>query len=85
MPGTRTGAANTWSAITPDPANGLVFVPTASPSPDYDVASQPALITVQGKQAKPIFGVEERPVPKSGTFKWEVPAGEIPWLKGHPE
>src|ERR1019366_6591895 len=50
---------------------------------DYDVASQPALITIKGKPAiavgsktgnlflldrltgKPIFGVEERPVPKS--------------------
>ena len=90
MPGTKTGAANAWSAITPDPANGLVFVPTGSASPDYfggerkgnnqyanslvalqaktgkvvwsfqtvhhdlwdyDVASQPALITVQGKPA----------------------------------
>ncbi len=122
MAGTKTGAANAWSAITPDPVNGLVFVPTGSPSPDYyggerkgsnqyansvvalhaktgkvswsfqtvhhdlwdyDVASQPALISVQGKPAlavgsktgnlflldrltgKPIFGVEERPVPKS--------------------
>ncbi|MEP6715730.1 MAG: pyrroloquinoline quinone-dependent dehydrogenase [Terriglobia bacterium] len=35
MPGTRTGAANAWSAITPDPEHGLVFVPTGSPSPDY--------------------------------------------------
>ena len=122
LPGTRIGAANAWSLITPDPANNLVFVPTGSPSPDYyggerkgdnhyansvvalnartgkvvwyfqtvhhdlwdyDVASQPALITAKGRPAvavasktgnlfildrltgKPIFGVEERPVPKS--------------------
>jgi quinoprotein glucose dehydrogenase len=122
MPGTRTGAANAWSRITPDPENNLVFVPTGSPSPDYyggerkgnneyansvvalnaktgkavwsfqtvhhdlwdyDVASPPALITVKGKPAvavgsktgnlfildrltgKPVFGVEERPVPQS--------------------
>ena len=122
LAGTRTGAANAWSTITPDPENGIVFVPTGSASPDYyggqrkgnnsyansvvalnaktgkvvwsfqtvhhdlwdyDVASQPALITVKGKPAlavgsktgnlflldrltgKPVFGVEERPVPKS--------------------
>ena len=29
------GAANTWSRITVDAANGLVFLPTGSPSPDY--------------------------------------------------
>ena len=33
--GHRTGAANTWSVIAADPARGLVFVPTGSPSPDY--------------------------------------------------
>jgi quinoprotein glucose dehydrogenase len=122
MPGTKTGAANAWSAITPDPEHDLLFVPTTSPSPDYyggerkgndgyadsmvalhsktgavawafqtvhhdlwdyDNASPPALITVKGKPAlavgsktgnlfildrltgKPVFGVEERPVPKS--------------------
>ena len=31
----RTGAANAWSAITADPARGLIFVPTGSASPDY--------------------------------------------------
>jgi quinoprotein glucose dehydrogenase len=35
MPGTQTGAANSWSRITPDPENNLVFLPTTSPSPDY--------------------------------------------------
>src|SRR5690349_19234707 len=35
MPGTRTGAANSWSIMTADPARHLVFVPTGSPSPDY--------------------------------------------------
>lgn len=124
LPGTKTGAANAWSGITPDPENDIVFVPTSSPSPDYyggartsseqykyanavvalqaktgkvvwsfqtvhhdlwdyDVASQPALITVKGRPAvavgsktgnlflldrltgKPLFGVEERAVPKS--------------------
>jgi quinoprotein glucose dehydrogenase len=122
MPGTKTGAANTWSRITPDPEHNLVFLPTTSPSPDYyggerkgnnqyadsvvalnaktgavvwsfqtvhhdlwdyDVAAPPALITVKGRPAvavgsktgnlfildrltgKPVFGVEERPVPKS--------------------
>ena len=31
----RTGAGNAWSVIAADPARGLVFVPTGSPSPDY--------------------------------------------------
>jgi quinoprotein glucose dehydrogenase len=122
LAGTRTGGANAWSLITPDPPNNRVFVPTGSPSPDYfggerkgdnryansvvalnartgkvawffqtvhhdlwdyDVAGQPALITAKGKPAvavtsktgnifildrltgQPVFGVEERPVPKS--------------------
>jgi quinoprotein glucose dehydrogenase len=135
MPGTRTGAANAWSALTPDPEHGLVFVPTGSPSPDYyggerkgsneyansvvaleaktgkvvwafqtvhhdlwdyDVASQPALITVKGRPAlavgsksgnlflldrltgKPVFGVEERPVPKSD-IPGEIASGTQPF------
>jgi len=32
---TTPGAANTWSTITIDDSNGLVFLPTSSPSPDY--------------------------------------------------
>lgn len=122
----RTGAANAWSIISVDPARGLVFVPTSSPSPDYyggerkgsnlyansvvalrastgkvvwyfqvvhhdlwdyDVASQPVLITMKRngrdvpavavgtkighlfvlhrETGKPLFPVEERPVPRS--------------------
>ena len=30
-----TGAANAWSALSADPENDLVFVPTSSPAPDY--------------------------------------------------
>ncbi len=33
--GKRRGGANAWSVIAADPARGLVFVPTGSPSPDY--------------------------------------------------
>ncbi len=143
MPGTRTGAANAWSLITPDPENGLVFVPTGSPSPDYyggerkgsnqyansivalnaktgavvwsfqtvrhdlwdyDVASQPALITVKGRPAvavgsktgnlfildrmtgKPVFGVEERQVPKSDVAGEESsPTQPFPLLPARPD
>jgi quinoprotein glucose dehydrogenase len=121
-----TGAGNVWSTISVDAERGLVFLPTGSPSPDYqgfarrgdnkwanslvvlkastgelvwefqlvhhdlwdyDVASQPTLATlrrdgaevpvvIQGSKhgnlfvleratGKPVFGVEERPVPKS--------------------
>jgi len=141
MPGTRTGAANAWSLITPDPEHNMVFVPTGSPSPDYyggqrkgnddyansvvaldaktgkviwsfqtvhhdlwdyDVASQPALIMVRGKPAvavgsktgnlfildrltgKPVFGVEERPVPKSDVPGEETsPTQPFPILPAH--
>jgi quinoprotein glucose dehydrogenase len=141
MPGTRTGAANSWSGITPDPENNLVFVPTTSPSPDYyggerkgnnqyadsvvalnaatgkvvwafqtvhhdlwdyDVAAPPALITVKGKPAvaaasktgnlfildrltgKPVFGVEERPVPQSDVPGEETsPTQPFPVLPAH--
>ena len=141
MPGTRTGAANAWSLITPDPEHNMVFVPTGSPSPDYyggerkgnnlyansvvalnaktgkviwsfqtvhhdlwdfDVASQPALITAKGKPAvavgsktgnlfildrlsgKPVFGVEERPVPKSDVPGEEAfPTQPFPVLPAH--
>jgi quinoprotein glucose dehydrogenase len=31
----RTGAGNTWSILSADPALGLVYLPTSSPSPDY--------------------------------------------------
>lgn len=30
-----TGAANAWSDISTDPALGLIYIPTSSPSPDY--------------------------------------------------
>ena len=141
MPGTRTGAANAWSRITPDPENNLVFVPTGSPSPDYyggerkgnneyansvvalnaktgkvvwsfqtvhhdlwdyDVASPPALITVKGKPAvavgsktgnlfildrlsgKPVFELEERPVPQSDVPGEETsPTQPFPVLPAH--
>jgi quinoprotein glucose dehydrogenase len=31
----RTGAGNTWSTISADPALNMVYLPTGSPSPDY--------------------------------------------------
>lgn len=31
----RTGSANAWAPLSADPARGLVFVPTSSPSPDF--------------------------------------------------
>ena len=33
--GSRAGAANAWAPMSADPARGLVFIPTSSPSPDY--------------------------------------------------
>lgn len=124
--GGRAGAANAWGVMAADPARGMLFIPTSSPSPDYfggrragdnryansvvaveartgrvvwhfqvvhhdlwdyDVASQPNLVEVArgGQRApavavttkighlfvldrltgRPLFPVEERPVPAS--------------------
>jgi quinoprotein glucose dehydrogenase len=42
LPSTNpTGAANAWSAISSDPATGLVFVPTGSASPDFYGGERP--------------------------------------------
>lgn len=41
MPRQKTGAANAWSILSADPARGLVFVPTGSPSPDYYGGERP--------------------------------------------
>ncbi|WP_230293635.1 pyrroloquinoline quinone-dependent dehydrogenase [Croceicoccus sp. Ery5] len=121
-----TGAANIWTLLSGDPARGLVFLATTSPSPDYygatrkfdipyanavvavrvatgevawhyqivhhdlfdyDLAVQPMLVTIEKDGAprdvviqatkqglifvldrdngKPVFPVEERPVPAS--------------------
>jgi quinoprotein glucose dehydrogenase len=122
----QTGAANTWATISVDEKNGLVFIPTSCPSPDYyggervgqnlygnslvalqastgkmiwyfqvvhhdlwdyDIAAQPVLTTIykdgiktpvviigtkmgfifvlDRMTGKPVFPVEERPVPAS--------------------
>jgi outer membrane protein assembly factor BamB len=37
----RAGAANAWSVLAADPERDLVFVPTASPSPDYYGGERP--------------------------------------------
>jgi quinoprotein glucose dehydrogenase len=37
----RTGAANTWSVISADPALGLVYLPTGSAAPDYYEGMRP--------------------------------------------
>jgi quinoprotein glucose dehydrogenase len=37
----RAGAGNAWSVMAADPARDLVFVPTASPSPDYYGGERP--------------------------------------------
>ena len=140
-----TGAANVWAPMSIDPARGLVFLPTSSPSPDfygglrpganlhadsvaavrirdgvlvwsfqivkhdvwdYDVPAQPTLatLTIDGARrdvviqatkqglvfvldrdsGRPLFPVEERPVPQGGvageslsatqTFPADLPA-----------
>jgi quinoprotein glucose dehydrogenase len=40
-PGVVAGAANVWAPMSTDPARGLVFLPTSSPSPDFYGAARP--------------------------------------------
>lgn len=57
-----TGAANVWSTLSADPARGLVFVPTTSPSPDYfggnrtfDVPLADATVALDAATGKPVW------------------------------
>lgn len=58
----RTGAANAWSVIAADPARGLVFVPTGSPSVDYWGGSRLGA----NRHANSIVALDAR----TGKLKW---------------
>ncbi len=57
-----TGAANVWSTLSADPARGLVFVPTTSPSPDffgarraYELPLTDATVALAAATGKPVW------------------------------
>ena len=56
------GGANTWSRITVDDANGLVFLPTSSPSPDYFGGLRPG----DNRQANAVVALR----PATGAVVW---------------
>ncbi|MDX2144553.1 MAG: pyrroloquinoline quinone-dependent dehydrogenase, partial [Rhodospirillaceae bacterium] len=57
-----TGAANVWSTMSADPARGLVFVPTTSPSSDYfggnrtfDIPYSDATVALSAATGQPVW------------------------------
>jgi quinoprotein glucose dehydrogenase len=60
-----TGAGNSWSMISVDPALDLVFVPTGAPSPDYHGAKRPgddkwanSVVALRGKDGSFVWGFQ---------------------------
>ncbi len=58
----RSGGANAWSVIAADPARGLVFVPTSSPSVDYWGGSRPGA----NEHANSVVALDA----KTGKLRW---------------
>lgn len=61
----RTGAANVWSTISADPENGLVFLPTSSPSPDFyggfrngDNADADSIVALEARTGKKLWSFQ---------------------------
>lgn len=57
-----TGAANVWATISVDPVQGLVFVPTTSPSTDYygggrrfDIPQANAIVALDGRTGRLVW------------------------------
>lgn len=57
-----TGAANAWATISIDVANGLVFVPTSSPSPDFYGGERPG----SNAMANSLVALDA----KTGAYRW---------------
>ncbi|MDQ6802136.1 MAG: pyrroloquinoline quinone-dependent dehydrogenase [Acidobacteriota bacterium] len=60
--GSRAGAANAWATMSADPALGMVFVPTSSPSPDYFGGRRPG----DNRYANSVVAINAR----SGKVVW---------------
>ena len=58
----RAGAANAWGVMAADPALGMVFIPTSSPSPDYFGGRRPG----DDRYANSVVAVEAR----TGRVAW---------------
>jgi quinoprotein glucose dehydrogenase len=61
----RTGAGNTWSMISADPALGLVYLPTSSASPDYFGGLRPgdnrdadSVVALDGQTGRRVWGFQ---------------------------
>ena len=61
----RTGAGNAWSVISADPQNGLVYVPTGSPSPDFYGVYRPgddrdadSVVALEADTGKRVWGFQ---------------------------
>lgn len=74
------GAANVWSTISVDPQNGLVFLPTTSPSTDYygggrrfDIPLANAIVALDGATGRVVWS---RQVVRHDLFDYD--------LVGHP-
>jgi quinoprotein glucose dehydrogenase len=60
--GSKAGAANAWAPMSADPARGLVFIPTSSPSPDYFGGRRPgdnryanSVVAINAKSGKVVW------------------------------
>ncbi len=61
----RTGAANSWSTISADPALGLIYIPTGSASPDHFGAMRPgdnrdadSVVALEARTGKRVWGFQ---------------------------
>ena len=75
-----TGAANVWSTMSADPVNGLVFLPTTSPSTDYfgggrrfDIPLSDAVVAVSANSGEPVWSFQ---TVRHDLFDYDLP--------GHP-
>ena len=79
--GLRTGAGNAWITMSADPARGLIFVPTGSPSPDYSGVTRPgddrdadSIVCLRAKTGQKVWAFQ---VVHHDLWDYDVPAQPI--------
>ncbi len=77
-PDRRTGGGNVWSSISTDPARGLVFLPTSSPSPDFfgggrapDSPFTNAIVALDARSGKRVWSFQ---TVRHDLWDYDVPA-----------
>lgn len=86
-PGVVAGAANVWAPMSADPAKGLVFLPTTSPSPDFwgglrpgDAAHANSVVALDGRTGRLVWAFQ---TVHHDVWDYDNPAqptlGEITW------